>query len=284
MRVIVNEMVQPRLTIAYYQQDIVWEAPEQNYRLVEDAFAAMGNDADVLMVPETFNTGFSDNMAAMAEKQEGPTLQFARKMAAQHNALFVGTWTVKVEVGVVNRMHWVYPDGMFGYYDKGHTFRMSSEASQLVRGSQKTLFQWRGWKIKPAVCYDLRFPKWLRNSVPATERHKLPKNGVERPQEDVALDYDLLLVCANWPGSRHEAWSTLLKARAIENLCYVVGVNRAGVDGLGIPYTGNSAAIDYKGMELSHCDPEQAQVRTAVLDYERLKTFRQHWPFYLDFD
>ena len=277
-------MTKSQLTIAYYQQDIAWEAPEQNYRLVEDAFVTVGKDADVLVVPETFNTGFSDNMAAMAELQEGDTLQFARHMASLHDALFVGTWTVRLDEGVANRLHWVYPDGSYGYYDKGHTFRMSSEASQLLKGGRRELFEWHGWRIKPAVCYDLRFPKWLRNGVPASERHKLPSNGVERPSETVALDYDLLLVCANWPGSRHEAWSTLLKARAIENLCYVVGVNRAGVDGVGIPYTGNSAAIDYKGMELSHCDPEQAQVRTAVLDYEGLQTFRQHWPFYLDFD
>ena len=279
-----NDMTQPQLTIAYYQQDIAWEDPERNYRLVEDAFAPMRREADVLVVPETFNTGFSDNMAAMAELQEGATLQFARQMAARHDALFVGTWTVKVDDGVVNRLHWVYPDGSYGYYDKGHTFRMSSEASQLLKGTRRELFEWRGWRVKPAVCYDLRFPKWLRNGVPDGERHKLPSNGVERPSEAVALDYDLLLVCANWPGSRHEAWSTLLKARAIENLCYVVGVNRAGVDGVGIPYTGNCAAIDYKGMVLSHCDPERAQVMTAVLDYEKLQTFRQHWPFYLDFD
>ena len=280
-----NDMIQPQLHIAYFQQAIAWEDPAANYLMVEKAFGSLPSKVDVLVVPETFNTGFSDKMATMAEPQECETLGFARRMAERYDALFVGTWTVRLEEGgVVNRLHWVYPDGHYGYYDKGHTFRMSSEASQLVRGSQKVLFEWRGWHIKPAVCYDLRFPKWLRNGVPASERHKLPCNGVERPQEDVALDYDLLLVCANWPGSRHEAWSTLLKARAIENLCYVVGVNRAGVDGVGIPYTGNSAAVDFKGMELSHCTPEQAQVQTSTLDFDALQTFRRHWPFYLDFD
>jgi predicted amidohydrolase len=114
------------------------------------------------------------------------------------------------------------------------------------------------------VCYDLRFPKWLRNENPPA--------------------YDLLLVCANWPGSRHEAWSTLLKARAIENLCYVVGVNRVGTDGVGIPYTGNSVAINYKGQEMSSCSPQCPQVQLATLDREPLDIFRQHWPFYLDND
>lgn len=280
----VKGMFKTRLTIAYYQQDIAWENPGRNYRMVEEAFASMGGEVDVLVVPETFNTGFSDNMAAMAEEQEGMTLQFARQMAARYDALFVGTWTVKREDGVANRLHWVYPDGSYGYYDKGHTFRMSSEASQLLRGRRKALFEWRGWRIKPAVCYDLRFPKWLRNGVPSEERYKLPTDGVTQPKERVALDYDLLLVCANWPGSRHEAWSTLLKARAIENLCYVVGVNRSGTDGVGIPYTGDSAAIDYRGKEMSHCRSGVADVQTVMLDYEGLQTFRQHWPFYLDFD
>ena len=280
-----NDMIQPQLHIAYFQQAIAWEDPAANYQMVEKAFGSLSSKMDILVVPETFNTGFSDNMAAMAEPPEGATLDFARRMAKQNDALFVGTWTVRQkDGGVVNRLHWVFPDGNYGYYDKGHTFRMSSEASQLVRGTKKALFEWRGWHIKPAICYDLRFPRWLRNGVPASELYKLPGNGVERPKEDVALDYDLLLVCANWPGSRHEAWSTLLKARAIENLCYVVGVNRTGVDGVGIPYTGNCAAIDFKGMELSHCEPEQAQVQTATLDFEALQTFRRHWPFYLDFD
>ena len=277
-------MIQPQLTIAYYQQDIAWEDPEANFRQVEEAFAHLPMAADVLVVPETFNTGFSDNMATMAEAQEGPTLAFARRMAERHQALFVGTWTVKGHGGVYNRLHWVYPDGTFGTYDKGHTFRMSSEARQLARGCRRELFEWCGWRVKPAVCYDLRFPKWLRNGVPACEEEKLPTNNVDRPVEEVVLDYDLLLVCANWPGSRHEAWNTLLKARAIENLCYVAGVNRVGTDGVGIPYTGHCAVIDYKGMVVSSCTPGYPEVQCVTLDYAALHTFRQHWPFYLDFD
>ena len=240
--------------------------------MVEQAFAHVA-DADILVVPETFSTGFSDNMARMAEPSMGETYSFAWRMAREHNALFVGTWTVKTAEGVCNRLHWVYPDGTFGFYDKGHTFRMSSEASQLVRGTRQAVFEWRGWRIKPAVCYDLRFPKWLRNSM------LQPEMGVSSP-----LNYDLLLICANWPGSRHSAWSTLLKARAIENLAYVVGVNRVGTDGVGIPYTGNSAAIDFKGQPISECQPDKSCVEFAELSMSQLTTFRQHWPFYLDFD
>lgn len=255
------------MRLAFYQQDIAWEDPQENFRKVELAFEDVA--ADILIVPETFSTGFSDNMAAMAEVPKGATYDFALRMARKHDALFVGTWTVKVEGVVYNRLHWVRPDGEFGFYDKAHTFRMSSEASQLGRGCSREVFEWRGWRIKPAVCYDLRFPKWLRNAPLDCDQG--------------TMQYDLLLVCANWPGSRHEALSTLLKARAIENLSYVVGVNRVGIDGTGIPYTGNSAAIDFKGIEIAGCADKET-VATVELNAEALQRFRQHWPFYLDFD
>lgn len=245
------------LNITFYQQDIVWGDAEANRHAVEERM----HHCDIFVVPETFTTGFGDHMASLAEEQEGPTLQWARKMAAKHDFLFVGTWIVKDNNLCYNRLHWVYPDGSYGTYDKGHTFRVSGEADQIARGTRREVFEWRGWKIKPAICYDLRFPKWLRNDN---------------------LDYDLLLICANWPGSRHEAWTTLLKARAIENQCYVLGCNRAGTDGANIPYTGNSALIDYKGFILAEADGEQAV--NATIDKDKLYTFREHWPFYLDFD
>ena len=263
-----------RLTVAFFQQDIAWEQPEANHRMVEEAFSRLAQPADVLVVPETFATGFSDCMAAMAEPQEGATLQFARRMARQHDSLFVGTWTVREKGQVVNRLHWVYPDGRYGWYDKAHTFRMSSEASQLARGTRRVIFEWRGWRVKPAVCYDLRFPLWLRQTA--------PEGACEG--EEVRLGYDLMIVCANWPQSRYEAWSTLLRARAIENLSYVVGVNRVGTDGVEIPYSGDSMAVDYKGHTLASCAHGEASVAVATLDYETLRTFRSHWPFYLDFD
>lgn len=245
------------LNITFYQQDIIWGDAEANRHAVEERM----HHCDIFVVPETFTTGFGDHMASLAEEQEGPTLQWARKMAAKHDFLFVGTWIVKDNNMCYNRLHWVYPDGSYGTYDKGHTFRVSGEADQIARGTRREVFEWRGWKIKPAICYDLRFPKWLRNDN---------------------LDYDLLLICANWPGSRHEAWTTLLKARAIENQCYVLGCNRAGTDGANIPYTGNSALIDYKGFILAEADGEQAV--NATINKDKLYTFREHWPFYLDFD
>lgn len=248
------------MVITLYQQDIRWHEPEENRRRAEAALAA-AQESDIFVVPETFTTGFGEGMADLAEEPDGPTLQWARRMAAQYNRLIVGTWIVREDDRCYNRMHWVRPDGSYGTYDKGHTFRVSGEYDVISRGTRREVFEWRGWRIKPAVCYDLRFPKWLRNDN---------------------MDYDLLLVCANWPGSRHEAWTTLLKARAIENLCYTVGCNRCGLDGVGGSYSGNSAAIDYRGLPMAECTGEEAI--TVTLDKERLQTFRQHWPLYLDFD
>lgn len=250
------------MCITFYQQDIVWGEAESNRQRVEEEIARAPK-SDIFVVPETFTTGFGDHMAAMAEEQEGATLEWARRMAMEHDMLFVGSWIVSENGKVYNRLHWVSPDGRYGTYDKGHTFRVSGEAEMIERGRSREVFEWRGWRIKPAICYDLRFPKWLRNDK---------------------MGYDLLLVCANWPGSRHEAWTTLLKARAIENLSYVVGCNRSGVDGAGGKYTGNSALIDYKGIAVAEAESGANQTITVTLDKYKLDTFRERWPFYLDFD
>ena len=258
------------MNLALFQHAILWEDPVANYDTVEQKLATLSADVDIIILPETFSTGFSDNMAQMADVPDGMTLDFARRMAARHNALFVATWTVRDESGVVyNRLHWVRPDGTYGSYDKAHTFRMSSEASQLAAGRQAVCFEWRGWRIRPAVCYDLRFPVWLRNHYDAHTGQ---------------LDYDLLLVCANWPASRHQAWSTLLRARAIENQCYVAGVNRVGDDGVGIHYAGYSAVVDFRGDDLLNCRPDEPDLQYVSIDKEALQTFRSHWPFHLDAD
>ena len=258
------------LRVTFFQQDIVWGDAEANRRAVEDSLFLVPHSTDIFVVPETFTTGFGDHMAALAENPMGPTFRWAQKLASRHNFLFVGTWIVREGDKCYNRLHWIYPNGSFGYYDKAHTFRVSGEYDIISRGTQREVFEYKGWKIKPAVCYDLRFPKWLRNSTLNTEH--------------LTLDYDLLLVCANWPGSRHEAWTTLLKARAIENLSYVLGCNRCGKDGVGGEYTGNSALIDYKGFPVAEAEAGVEGLVSVALDKDKLDTFREHWPLYLDFD
>lgn len=241
--------------ITLCQHDIVWADPEANRCQVAEAMASMPETTDIFVVPETFTTGFGDHMASLAEEPDGPTLGWAQEMAARHSVLFVGTWIVRENDRCYNRLHWIYPDGTYGTYDKAHTFRVSGEYDVIARGTERKVFEYNGWRIKPAVCYDLRFPKWLRNDN---------------------MDYDLLLICANWPASRREAWTTLLRARAIENLCYVVGCNRTGTDGNGGEYSGDSAIVDYKGHPLDGL--------AASLSIDKLQSFRQKWPLYLDFD
>ena len=258
------------MVITFFQQNIIWGDTEANRQCVEQMLASAPK-SDMFVVPETFTTGFGDHMAALAEEPMGPTLRWAQNMATKHNILFVGTWIVREGDKCYNRLHWIYPNGTFGWYDKAHTFRVSGEYDIISRGSRREVFEYKGWKIKPAVCYDLRFPKWLRNNVECGMRNE-------------ELSYDLLLVCANWPGSRHEAWSTLIKARAIENISYVLGCNRCGEDGVGGNYTGNSALIDYKGFPLAEAEPGSNQLVTVTLNKEKLDIFRQHWPLYLDFD
>ncbi len=250
------------LSITIYQHNIVWADPEGN-RLRIEAAMETAPQSDIFVVPETFTTGFGDHMAALAEAPDGPTLRWAQQMAAKHNVIFVGTWIVREGDRCFNRLHWVLPDGAYGTYDKAHTFRPSGEHDIISCGTERTVFEYKGWRIKPAVCYDLRFPKWLRND---------------------GMAYDLLLVCANWPASRREAWTTLLKARAIENLCYTVGCNRTGIDGNDGEYSGDSAIIDYKGFSLPACTADGPLFLTATLDHQRLDAFRQKWPLYLDFD
>ncbi len=277
-------MCKQQLNVAFFQQDIVWENPSANFALVEQRLSqhmAEGLCPDILVLPETFNVGFGNNMVALAELPEGESYRFACHMAQRYNLLFVATWPVREGDKVYNRLHWVCPDGSYGYYDKAHTFRMSSEASQLTRGTRRVTFEWRGWRICPAVCYDLRFPLWLRNkNLGESTKDLAPDADTLQPQ----LDYDLLLICANWPASRHEAWTTLLRARAIENQSYLVGVNRVGIDGTGIPYRGDSAVVDFKGKSMVKAVPDEQQLLSVTLDKDALQRFRCHWPFWLDAD
>ena len=286
--------MKPQLNIAVLQQNIQWGDSEYNRRHVEEMFRdglATASHPDILVVPETFTTGFGGDMASVAENSDGPTLDLARRIAHQHDALFVGTWVVEDAGKVYNRLHLVRPDGDYHCYDKAHTFRVSSEHDQITAGRRQLVVEWRGWLLRPAVCYDLRFPVWLRRTE--------------------AMPYDVLLLCANWPSSRREAWTTLIKARAIENQCYAVGCNCMGVDNDGGTYSGDCAVIDFKGFDIaksapiaatdaapalgetcapvrddsSHPDLAAAErLLTATLDAEKLTRFRSRWPFALDAD
>lgn len=260
------------LQVAVFQSDIVWESPKENYEKVERALEALADsEVDLIVLPETFSTGFTNRMSDLAEPIEGETLDFFRRIASRYDAMVMGSWLIHEDESnaLRNREYMVRPCGSYDYYDKAHTFRLSHEMKLVTAGRQHVRVEWRGWRICPAVCYDLRFGTWLNNGYNPTTQQ---------------LDYDLMVVSANWPTARIGAWDTLLKARAIENLCYVVGANRTGRDGLGYDHCGHSLIVDYKGVALADGNDGTEKLITFSLSASQLEEFRRRCPFYLDFD
>ncbi len=225
--------------------------------------------SDLVVLPETFLSGFSNDIRAAAEDMEGEGVAWLRALAIEVGAVLCGSLAIRERDIVYNRLLWVRPDGSFAYYDKRHLFRMAGEHTRYGSGSERLIVELKGWRILPQVCYDLRFPVWLRN-----RRLESAEGG---------MDYDLALFVANWPAPRRQPWRTLLRARAIENLSYVVGVNRVGVDGNEIPYAGDSAVIDPVGEPLVELGGQE-QVVAVTLDPAPLLAHRERFPAWMDAD
>lgn len=252
------------LNIALLQTDIIWEDPAANLRELERRLPHLvERQTDVAVLPEMFTTGFSMSAIAHAEPLDGPTLRALRTWAAQTGIAFCGSFICRDGEHHVNRAFFVTPEGATHFYDKRHLFRLGEEHNHFHPGSKRPVFEYKGWKIQLMVCYDLRFPVWCRNR---------------------GNSYDLQIFTANWPASRRMVWDTLLRARALENCAYVVGVNRVGVDGMGLPYDGGSQAIDMKGKTLSAVQDNVDGVAFATLDRESLHRFREKFPVWMDAD
>lgn len=249
------------LRIALIQSDIHWHEIGANLAMFEEKIWQIKNEVDVILLPEMFQTGFTMEHQGLAEPMNFTTFKWMKQMAAQKNAAVCGSYIVKEDGKVFNRLLWMQPDGQYHTYDKRHLFRMANEHEHFDMGSEKLIVEWRGWKICPMVCYDLRFPVWSRN---------------------VNLAYDLLLYVANWPAVRVNAWDTLLEARAIENVSYSVGLNRVGSDGVGIEYNGHSAAYSPKGEQLAFSEKEE--ILYVDLSADMLLAFREKFPAQLDAD
>jgi predicted amidohydrolase len=262
-------MSAPDLRVTLVQHDTAWHDPLANRTRIADALRAQTTSADLIVLPETFTTGFSNDAVASAESMDGESVAWMRALAGERDAAVTGSIQLREGDAVFNRLIFATPDGALRHYDKRHLFRMAREQEWYAAGRDRMVVEYRGWRICPLVCYDLRFPVFSRNRV--------------EPARAGKLEYDLLLYVANWPAARHEVWRTLLRARAMENLCCVVGVNRAGTDGNGHPYLGGSVAVDPLGTAVVECDAAP-QLAHAVLSLEGLREHRRRFPAHLDAD
>ncbi len=252
------------LRVTVVQTELIWEDVAANVdSLAKKLSAVKAGATDVIVLPEMFGTGFTMNAVKVAETMKGKAVAWMRAMAAEKECCIAGSLVIKEESRNYNRLIWMRPDGSYDTYDKRHLFRMGEEQHTYSAGNKLLIVTLNGWKICPLVCYDLRFPVWSRN---ADNR------------------YDCLIYVANWPNKRSYAWRQLLIARAIENLSYVVGVNRIGADGNGIEHSGDTAVTDAKGEIISMTKSGEESVETVVLSWNALQEYRKNFPAAMDAD
>jgi predicted amidohydrolase len=250
-----------KLKISIVQSNLVWENIDKNLELFSNKLSKL-EKTDLIILPEMFNTGFSMNSKNLAEKEKGKSLNWLINLAKDKNSAVIASLIIEKENNFYNRLYFVFPDGKYQYYNKRHLFRMANENEFYTAGNESIIVNYKGFRIKPLVCYDLRFPVWSRN-----------KN-----------DYDLLLYIANWPERRNEPWKILLKARAIENQVFVVGVNRIGTDGNNVFFSGGSAVINYKGEIISKTKAHKEYIETVEIYLDELNDFKEKFPAYIDAD
>ena len=255
------------LNLAYIQADLRWEDKRANLTHFEELLAQVQPETDLILLPETFTTAFPVDPKRFAEPLDGPTMQWLHNQANAKNAVIATTFPIEKDGHYYNSLVWMRPDGSFELYFKRHTFTMGGEDKLVERGEKQLIVELNGWKIKPMVCYDIRFPIWARN------RYK-----------DGQYEYDLAFYLANFPDSRMIVWNTLLVARAIENQAYWIGVNRVGEDAHGLHYSGESQVINARGEIVAKAEPYKEAVVNATLDYDALQRFRTKFPLGPDWD
>ena len=255
-------MATEQLYITLIQPDIVWEDKPANLQQYESMIAGIEGKKQIVVLPEMFSTGFSMAPERLAEPMDGHTVNWMVAMAAKNRCILAGSLMIEADGKYYNRMLWVQPDGKTGFYDKRHLFGYAGEDRHYSPGETRQIAQVNGWRINLQICYDLRFPVWARN---------------------LGDQYDVLLYVANWPEQRSLAWKTLLQARAIENMSYVVGVNRVGKDANGNNYTGDSSVFDPLGEKIWQHSNEVA-CHTVILEREALTKVRTNLPFLNDAD
>ncbi len=261
------------LRISIVQTQLHWEDKTANLAMLSEKIAAIPDKTELIVLPEMFSTGFSMNKEALAETLEGPTVQWMRATALKKSAILTGSFIAKdIQNGIpayYNRLVWMLPNGEYGYYDKRHLFAYGKEDRHYSAGQKRFIASVNGWKINLQICYDLRFPVWIRQS--------------KEFQTQSGPEYDVLVFVANWPKPRIHAWRTLLAARAIENQCYVIGVNRTGTDGYGLEYSGESVVLGPLGEPVKIFGAHD-EVFSHTLHREPLDETRSKFPFWRDAD
>ena len=252
------------LTVSILQTTLHWQDPAANRAHFDGLIDALDkSDAapDLVLLPEMFTTGFTMNPASHAETMSGDSIAWMQLVARDYNVALCGSLVIEDTGRYFNRLVWMPPDGELACYDKRHLFRMAGEHEHYAAGTERRVVELHGWRICPLVCYDLRFPAWSR--------------GVN--------EFDLQIFVANWPAARRSAWRGLLPARAIENQCYAIGVNRIGTDGNDVRYAGDSGAYDYLGNTIADCG-DAATTETVRLERAPLDRYRQKFPAWRDAD
>jgi len=250
------------LSCTSVQLDVLWHAPKENLNRITEKLNSLTSKTDVIILPEMFTTGFTMEAAEYAEEMDGPTMTWMANQAEKKDAVICGSLIIKESGKYYNRFIWMYPGGMYHSYDKRHLFGMAGEHEKYTSGEERLIIHHKGWRIMPTICYDLRFPVWSRNND----------------------DYDLLINVANWPNKRSHHWRTLLKARAIENQVYVIGVNRCGTDGNGFEHSGDTCFAHPSEESFIHHHAGSEDVHTEALSLETLHEVRSKLPFIEDRD
>lgn len=285
------------LTFTLIQTDLQWEDKTANLQMLEEKIHSIPNPTQIIVLPEMFNTGFSMKPEELAEDMNGPTVAWMKRMAMEKRVIITGSLMIRQstqndlqdhetatsgEANYFNRLIWMLPNGQYGIYDKRHLFAYAGEDKHYTAGSKRLIASVNGWKINLQVCYDLRFPVWARQAAHSPLEH-LSETKDRSEARGGEVEFDVLIYVANWPERRVHAWKTLLVARAIENQCYVIGVNRTGNDGNGIYHSGNSMVIDAMGEVLFEKEHEEA-IHTITLSKEKLEEIRHKLPFLKDAD
>lgn len=256
------------LRVSLVQAATVWHDAAANRALYGGLVRAVAGQTDLVVLPETFTSGFTNDTAHNAEGMDGENVRWFAALAREVGTTLTGSMVIRADGRNYNRLLWARPDGSLAHYDKRHLFRMANEHERYADGKQRLIVELNGWRINPSVCYDLRFPVWLRNRWDRAASR---------------FDYDLAIFVANWPSPRRHAWRTLLAARAIENLAYVAAVNRVGTDGNNLPYSGDSVVHDFLGMPLVELGA-QPQTVTTTLSAAALAAHRERFPAWMDAD